>query len=64
MLRIYAGAKRDGLEYHLAYIPDDFNQESQEAFDSKYMNNLFELAYNLAKQGYPWESLPPGIGLK
>lgn len=64
MLRIYAGAKRDGLEYHLAYIPDEFNQEPEEAFDPIYMNNLFELGYNLAKKGYPWQSLPPGLGLK
>ena len=64
MFRIYAGSKRDGLEYRLAYIPDDFDHEKQEVFDSEYMNKLFELGYNLARQGYPWKNVPPGLGFK
>ena len=64
MFRIYAGSKRDGLEYRLAYIPEDFDHEKQEVFDKDYMNKLFELGYNLARQGYPWENIPPGLGLK
>ncbi len=59
MYRIYLGTQRDGLDYHLAYIPDDFNMESKEAFDRKYMNKLFELGYNMAKKGYPWKLAPP-----
>ena len=61
MYRIYLGSMRDGLEYHLAYIPDDFNEESEEFFDPVYMRKLFDHGYNKAKQGYPWKRKPPGM---
>ena len=59
--KIFLGAKRDGLDFNLAYIPRDFNAVPNEAFDMEYMNKLFELGYNMAKQGYPWEETPPGL---
>ncbi len=61
MYRIYLGSMRDGLEYHLAYIPDDFNEESEEFFDPVYMRKLFDHGYNKAKLGYPWKREPPGM---
>ncbi len=61
MYRIYLGVKRDGLDYHLAFIPDDFNLESKEPFDPEYMGKLFELGYEMARQGYPWRKQPPGM---
>ena len=59
MYRIYAGAKRDGMNYHLAYIPAEFDEEPQEEFDSEYMRALFDLARDMARSGYPWKSEPP-----
>ena len=47
-------AKRDGLNLYLAYIPDTFEQESEEMFDPVYMSKLFDLGYNLAREGNPW----------
>jgi hypothetical protein len=61
MYRIYVGVKRDGLDYHLAYIPADFKLESKEPFDREYMGKLFELGYEMARKGYPWEKEPPGM---
>jgi hypothetical protein len=61
MYRIYLGVKRDGLDYHLAYIPADFDIEYKEPFDPVYMNKLFELGYDMAKKGYPWKTAPPGM---
>lgn len=61
MYRIYLGSIRDGLEYHLAYIPDVFSAESEEFFDPVYMRKLFDHGYNMAKQGYPWKRKPPGM---
>lgn len=61
MYRIYTGTKRDGLDFNLAYIPGDFEVEPKETFNPVYMNELFELGYNMAKQGYPWKSVPPGM---
>lgn len=62
MYRIYLGAKRDGLDYHLAYIPADFDEEQKEVFDPEYMGKLFDRGYAMAKQGYPWKTKPPGMG--
>lgn len=59
--KIFLGAKRDGLDFNLAYIPRDFNAVPNEAFDMEFMNKLFERGYNMAKQGYPWEKSPPGL---
>ena len=60
MYRVYFAAKRDGLTYHLAHIPKDFKEKSKEPFDTEYMRKLFDLAYQLGKEGYPWLHYPPG----
>ncbi len=57
---IYMLARRDGGNYRLAYIPDDFDEKSEEPFDTAYMNKLFQRGYAMAKAGYPWEETPPG----
>lgn len=61
MYRIYISAQRDGMDYRLAYIPDEFNEESKEMFDREYMGKLFDLGYRMAKAGYPWKGSPPGV---
>jgi hypothetical protein len=64
--RIYLATQRDGIDYHLAYIPEDFDEEASEPFDKAYMQKLFELGYQMAIKGYPWHTSPPGYkdGLK
>jgi hypothetical protein len=57
---IFMLARRDGGNYRLAYIPDDFDEESKEPFDTAYMNKLFERGYEMSKNGYPWDETPPG----
>ena len=47
----------------LAYIPADFDFESVETFDPKYMRALFDLGYELSRNGYDWATSPPGIVL-
>ncbi len=59
LYRLYHEAGRDGFEYHLAVIPDDFQVQKREKFDSAYMNKLFSLGYAMAGQGYPWARKPP-----
>jgi hypothetical protein len=62
---IYAQSIRDGHNFHLSYIPDDFQELPKEPFDIEYMNMLFELGYSLAKNGYKWLDKPPGmLGMK
>ena len=60
LYQIYFLTQRDGAEYYLAYIPDTFDQESDEPFDIEYMSALYRLGRELAKDGYPWERTPPG----
>jgi predicted patatin/cPLA2 family phospholipase len=60
LYRIYVLALRDGIDYNLASIPIDFNVPSQGMFDPEFMQKLFNLGYEMAKNGYPWEKYPPG----
>ena len=64
LYRLYLAAKRDEMPFRLAYIPSDFDIESEEAFDPKYMRALFDLAYKLSRDGYEWATSPPGIVLQ
>jgi len=61
LYRIYLGAVRDKARFKLAYIPDDFEVESNELFDPEYMKALFEMAYEQARNGYDWANSPPGF---
>jgi hypothetical protein len=58
--RIYLATQRDGIEYHLAYIPESFDEESSEPFDKEYMTRLFNLGRQMAIDGYQWKRVPPG----
>lgn len=60
MYRLYLGAKRDGLDFNLAYISDDFAHEPKEPFDREYMRILYQEGYQLALKGNPWHKAPPG----
>jgi predicted acylesterase/phospholipase RssA len=60
LFRLYAFAKRDRMDYNLAAIPPDAAPTRGCApFDQVYMNQLFELGYDLAVKGYPWMKYPP-----
>ena len=64
MYRVYFAAKRDGLSYHLAHIPKTFTEKPKEAFDTEHMRKLYNLAYDLAKEGYPWLRFPLGAEIE
>lgn len=61
LYRIYLGCLSDGIDYNLASIPEDFAEKSAEAFDPKYMKQLFDRGYEAALKGYEWTKSPPGI---
>ena len=61
MYRVYLAAERDGIDYHLAYVPDDFDEKAKEMFDPEYMRKLFDVGYRMAKAGFPWKKAPPGF---
>jgi hypothetical protein len=57
----YVVTRRDGVDYNLAYIPESFDAPHNEDFDTEYMRQLFDLAYEMAVDGYPWHKSPPGL---
>jgi predicted acylesterase/phospholipase RssA len=61
LYRIYLAAQRDGIDYNLAFIPENFQMESKEEFDPEYMRRLFDLGYRMAQGGYPWQKVPMGF---
>jgi predicted acylesterase/phospholipase RssA len=61
LYRIYSTAQRDGVDFNLAYIPESFDMELAEPFDSGYMNALYKVGYDLARAGYVWHKAPPGL---
>jgi len=61
LLRIYFTAQRDGVDYNLAYIGDDFTEPHATDFDQVYMNSLFNYGYELGRAGYDWKKEPPGL---
>ncbi len=61
LYRIYATTQRDKVDFNLAYIPSTFNEPHPHEFDTEYMRKLYDFAYAQAVQGYPWQTVPPGL---
>ena len=61
LYREYLGATKFDFDFNLAYIPASFDAESNELFDPNYMRELYEYAYEMATDGYPWAKVPPGL---
>ena len=61
LYRELIGAHKFDFDFNLAYIPSTFDSEPEELFDQNYMRSLYEFAYELAVDGYPWEKIPPGL---
>jgi predicted acylesterase/phospholipase RssA len=64
LYQIHTTARRDGIDYNLAYIPKDFTVVAKDAFDKAYMNALYDLGYSLGRAGYGWHKMPPGMDPK
>lgn len=59
--RIYVLTDRDEISFNLASIPGGTNIKATNGmFDTVYMQKLYNLAFEKAKNGYPWEKYPPG----
>lgn len=60
LYRVYFTSKRDGVDYNLAFIGDDFEPPAPEGqFDPIYMKALFAYGYEQARRGCPWGKTPP-----
>lgn len=58
--RIYLTTRRDGVDFNLAFIGDDFTVPYKEPFDRTYMQALFEYGRQKGLVGYPWRKRPFG----
>lgn len=61
LYRIYLQTQRQGLAFHLAFIPDTFNRVAEEEFDTGYMKELFDLGFKMAMSTNVWKSAPPKL---
>ena len=59
LYELFVFAKKNNIDYNLAYIPGDFHDTSTQAFDPVYMGKLYELGFQMAQAGYPWKKTPP-----
>ncbi len=57
--RLYETTQRDQVDFNVAYIPKDFGDPPSNEFDSNYMRMLFDRAFELAQNQYPWSKIPP-----
>jgi hypothetical protein len=61
LYQIYSTARRDGVDFNLAFIPATFDVPHPREFDTEYMRSLYAFAYDQAVRGYPWRKAPPGL---
>ena len=61
LYRLYAIAKRDGIDYNYIDIPIDFAAEEKSPFDNSYMRALYDQGYEMGRKGVPWKKAPPGL---
>jgi hypothetical protein len=61
VVRIYMTSQRDGVRFRLAYIDSAFGHDRPEAFDTDYMQALFDHGYQRGRDGNPWVDAPPGF---
>ncbi len=62
LFRVYFITQRDGVDYNLAFIGDDFKAPPHEGnFDPKYMKALFAYGYAKGRKDYAWKKAPAYI---
>ena len=59
MFRIYFVAKENNIDFNYVSLPQDYASQGKEMFDPVEMKRLFDLGYNMAKDGYVWNKIPP-----
>ncbi|MEM6498978.1 MAG: patatin-like phospholipase family protein, partial [Pseudomonadota bacterium] len=61
ILKLYGFAIKNKIEFRLATVPNDFNEESKEPFDRAYMTKLFNTGQAIGQTGIKWRRKPPGL---
>jgi len=58
--RMFLLARRDGVNFNLASIGDDFDVPYKGPFNREYMQSLYDYGYQKGRAGYQWQKAPPG----
>lgn len=58
---IYLCALIEGVDFNLANVPNEFDSNSEELFDTQRMNQLYQIGYSKAVKGYSWQKIPPDV---
>jgi len=61
LYQLYVIARRDGIDYNVAYIPESFTDKLGEPFDQAYMRRLYAVGRDEMLKGSPWIGVPPGF---
>jgi hypothetical protein len=61
LYQLYVIARRDGIEYNVAYIPQSFSEKLSGPFDQAYMRSLYSVGRDTMLSGSAWFSVPPGF---
>ena len=59
LYRMYANAQRDGIAFRAIWIPESFTMREPQPFDPPFMKALFDLGYQMGRNGIPWAEQPP-----
>lgn len=59
LYRLYSNAQRDKIDYNAIWVPASFELKEKEPFEPTYMRALFNLGYEMGKNGIPWSKQPP-----
>jgi predicted acylesterase/phospholipase RssA len=57
--RVYLAAKRSGIGFNVASIPQSFSAPSRGPFDPDYMRALFQAGFDLGKSATAFSTVPP-----
>ena len=61
LLKLYLRAKDNRISFQLADIPATFDAPRNEPFDRDYMKKLYNLGFQMARNGYAWKAVPPDL---
>jgi len=54
-------ARRNGIGFHLAFIPEDVPDGGSMGFDTGYMRGIYAYGYERSLSGRIWSTTPPGV---
>ncbi|MEM1344352.1 MAG: patatin-like phospholipase family protein [Pseudomonadota bacterium] len=61
LYKIYAITERDGVDFRVLWVPQSFDREPTEPFDTAYMSALYAVGRAIGRSDAPWHQRPPSF---